>query len=56
MPTFKVVIIGASGVDKTSLRQECFVSLPAAFFRGADAAVLMYNVTRPETLATLTTW
>ncbi|KAJ7708148.1 hypothetical protein B0H17DRAFT_917320 [Mycena rosella] len=85
MPTFKVVIIGASGVDKTNLRQvrppfpvsalsrslphssaartpatdttlqigdtagqECFVSLPAA--------VLMYNVTRPETLATLTTW
>ncbi|KAJ7625214.1 hypothetical protein B0H17DRAFT_1111328, partial [Mycena rosella] len=23
MPTFKVVIIGASGVDKTSLRQTC---------------------------------
>ncbi|KAJ7655469.1 P-loop containing nucleoside triphosphate hydrolase protein, partial [Mycena rosella] len=103
MPTFKVVVIGASGVGKTSLRgqyisarfstsyratigadfitktlppppssppnsepttlqiwdtagQERFASLAAAFFRGADAAVLMYDVTRPETLTALTTW
>ncbi|KAJ7860142.1 P-loop containing nucleoside triphosphate hydrolase protein, partial [Mycena leptocephala] len=102
MPTFKVVVIGASGVGKTSLRgqyissrfstsyratigadfitktlpppasspdaepvtlqiwdtagQERFSSLASAFFRGADAAVLMYDVTSPETLYALTKW
>ncbi|KAJ6608517.1 P-loop containing nucleoside triphosphate hydrolase protein, partial [Mycena sp. CBHHK59/15] len=103
MPTFKVVVIGASGVGKTSLRgkyisarfstsyratigadfitktlpppfptapgaepvvlqiwdtagQERFSSLASAFFRGADAAVLMYDVTTPSTLAALTKW
>ncbi|KAJ7655485.1 hypothetical protein B0H17DRAFT_1214004 [Mycena rosella] len=57
MPTFKVVVIGASGVGKTSLRgQERFASLAAAFFRSADAAVLMYDVTRLETLVALTNW
>ncbi|KAJ7749838.1 P-loop containing nucleoside triphosphate hydrolase protein, partial [Mycena maculata] len=102
MPTFKVVVIGASGVGKTSLRgqyissrfsssyratigadfitktlpplpsspspepitlqiwdtagQERFSSLASAFFRGADAAVLLYDVTRPETLHALTKW
>ncbi|KAJ7087956.1 ras-domain-containing protein [Mycena belliarum] len=100
MPTFKVVVIGASGVGKTSLRgqyisarfstsyratigadfitktlppltpggepvvlqlwdtagQERFSSLASAFFRGADAAVLMYDVTTPATLHALSTW
>ncbi|KAJ6486295.1 P-loop containing nucleoside triphosphate hydrolase protein, partial [Mycena vulgaris] len=100
MPTFKVVVIGASGVGKTSLRgqyisarfstsyratigadfitktlppstpdgepvvlqiwdtagQERFSSLASAFFRGADAAVLMYDLTAPETLQALTNW
>ncbi|KAJ6472934.1 P-loop containing nucleoside triphosphate hydrolase protein, partial [Mycena vitilis] len=100
MPTFKVVVIGASGVGKTSLRgqyissrfsssyratigadfitktlppltpggeavvlqiwdtagQERFSSLASAFFRGADAAVLMYDVTAPETLHALRRW
>ncbi|KAJ7617343.1 ras-domain-containing protein [Roridomyces roridus] len=103
MPTFKVVVIGASGVGKTSLRgqyisarfsssyratigadfitktlpplnpdedeeepvtlqiwdtagQERFSSLASAFFRGADAAILMYDVTAPETLEALTKW
>ncbi|KAJ7143980.1 P-loop containing nucleoside triphosphate hydrolase protein, partial [Mycena epipterygia] len=100
MPTFKVVVIGASGVGKTSLRgqyisgrfstsyratigadfitktlppltpggepivlqiwdtagQERFSSLASAFFRGADAAILMYDVTAPETLGALTKW
>ncbi|KAF7368548.1 Ras-related protein Rab-7a [Mycena venus] len=100
MPTFKVVVIGASGVGKTSLRgqyisarfstsyratigadfitktlpaptpaaepitlqiwdtagQERFSSLASAFFRGADAAVLMYDVTAPETLFALSKW
>ncbi|KAJ7150543.1 P-loop containing nucleoside triphosphate hydrolase protein, partial [Mycena crocata] len=107
MPTFKVVVIGASGVGKTSLRgqyisarfsssyratigadfitktlppislngapvapdaepitlqiwdtagQERFSSLASAFFRGADAAILMYDVTAPPTLAALTKW
>ncbi|KAJ7204938.1 hypothetical protein GGX14DRAFT_645405 [Mycena pura] len=100
MPTFKVVVIGASGVGKTSLRgqyisarfstsyratigadfitktlppitpdgepivlqiwdtagQERFSSLASAFFRGADAAVLMYDVTTPETMHALGKW
>ncbi|KAJ7478730.1 P-loop containing nucleoside triphosphate hydrolase protein, partial [Mycena galericulata] len=106
MPTFKVVVIGASGVGKTSIRgqyissrfstsyratigadfitktlpspfpspngvdpaepvtlqiwdtagQERFSSLASAFFRGADAAVLLYDVTRPETLHALSKW
>ncbi|KAJ6480440.1 P-loop containing nucleoside triphosphate hydrolase protein, partial [Mycena sanguinolenta] len=107
MPTFKVVVIGASGVGKTSLRgqyisarfstsyratigadfitktlpappsssssgaaqaepitlqiwdtagQERFASLASAFFRGADAAILMYDVTAPETLHALRRW
>ncbi|KAF7329276.1 Rab small monomeric GTPase [Mycena kentingensis (nom. inval.)] len=100
MPTFKVVVIGPSGVGKTSLRgqyisarfsssyratigadfitktlppippstepvvlqiwdtagQERFSSLSSAFFRGADAAVLMYDVTKPQTLYGLEKW
>ncbi|KAJ6522913.1 P-loop containing nucleoside triphosphate hydrolase protein, partial [Mycena capillaripes] len=102
MPTFKVVVIGASGVGKTSLRgqyisarfsssyratigadfitktlpspsltpgaepitlqiwdtagQERFSSLASAFFRGADAAILMYDVTSPATLHALKKW
>ncbi|KAJ7749835.1 hypothetical protein DFH07DRAFT_961620 [Mycena maculata] len=31
-------------------------SLASAFFRGADAAVLLYDVTRPETLDPFTKW
>ncbi|EGN97182.1 hypothetical protein SERLA73DRAFT_123963 [Serpula lacrymans var. lacrymans S7.3] len=100
MPTVKLVVIGASGVGKTSLRtqyisgrfstgyratigadfisktlphptkpdqsvtlqiwdtagQERFSSLSAAFFRGADAALLMFDVNKPETLTALTRW
>ncbi|KIK91210.1 hypothetical protein PAXRUDRAFT_831030 [Paxillus rubicundulus Ve08.2h10] len=100
MPTVKLVVIGASGVGKTSLRaqyisgrfstgyratigadfisktfpnprsphelvtlqiwdtagQERFSSLSTAFFRGADAALLMFDVTQPETLTNLTKW
>ncbi|KZT08837.1 ras-domain-containing protein [Laetiporus sulphureus 93-53] len=99
MRTVKVVVIGASGVGKTSLRnqyvsgrfttgyratigadfitktlphysseetvtlqiwdtagQERFSSLSSAFFRGADAAVLMFDVNQPETLHALTKW
>ncbi|KAH7881871.1 P-loop containing nucleoside triphosphate hydrolase protein [Phlebopus sp. FC_14] len=100
MPTVKLVVIGASGVGKTSLRgqyisgrfstgyratigadfitktlphpskpdevvtlqiwdtagQERFSSLSTAFFRGADAALLMFDVNRPDTLASLTKW
>ncbi|KAF7290786.1 Rab small monomeric GTPase [Mycena indigotica] len=100
MPTFKVVVIGASGVGKTSLRgqfisgrfstsyratigadfvtktlppilpstepvvlqiwdtagQERFSSLSSAFFRGADAAILMYDVNSPDTLFALQKW
>lgn len=100
MRTVKVVVIGNSGVGKTSLRgqyvssqfsagyhatigadfiaktvphysdsdesvtlqiwdtagQERFSSLSAAFFRGADAAVLMFDVNRPATLHALTRW
>ncbi|KAF9033970.1 P-loop containing nucleoside triphosphate hydrolase protein [Hymenopellis radicata] len=98
--TIKVVVIGASGVGKTSLRsqyitsrfstgyratigadfisktitvpgaeqdqvvlqiwdtagQERFSSLSTAFFRGADAVVMVYDVNRPETLHELTRW
>ncbi|KII83882.1 hypothetical protein PLICRDRAFT_46638 [Plicaturopsis crispa FD-325 SS-3] len=100
MPTVKLVVIGPSGVGKTSLRgqyisgrfstgyratigadfisktlphptdpaqsvtlqiwdtagQERFSSLSSAFFRGADAALLMYDVNRPQTLHALTKW
>ncbi|KAH8824860.1 ras-domain-containing protein [Flagelloscypha sp. PMI_526] len=75
MPTIKLVVIGASGVGKTSLRgknplqnhnsesvtlqiwdtagQERFSSLSTAFFRGADACILMFDVNKPETLLSL---
>ncbi|KAL5495855.1 hypothetical protein ACEPAI_1319 [Sanghuangporus weigelae] len=100
MRTIKLVIIGDSGVGKTSLRnqyitgkfstgyratigtdfitktlphyqnsdesvtlqiwdtagQERFSSLSTAFFRGADAALLMFDVNRPETLHALAKW
>ncbi|KAI5119030.1 hypothetical protein M0805_001853 [Coniferiporia weirii] len=100
MRTIKLVIIGDSGVGKTSFRsqyilgrfstgyratigtdfitktlphhkdpsesvtlqiwdtagQERFSSLSSAFFRGADAALLMFDVNRPETLAGLARW
>ncbi|KAH9836823.1 ras-domain-containing protein [Rhodofomes roseus] len=100
MRTVKVVVIGASGVGKTSLRnqyisgrfttgyratigadfitksvphhsspdetvtlqlwdtagQERFSSLSSAFFRGADAAILLFDVNKPETLQSLVRW
>ncbi|KAJ7064969.1 P-loop containing nucleoside triphosphate hydrolase protein [Mycena amicta] len=100
MCTFKIVVVGPSGVGKTSLRgkyisgrfsssyratigadfitktlppiapstepvvlqiwdtagQERFSSLSAAFFRGADAAILMYDVNTPATLYALEKW
>ncbi|KAF9808591.1 hypothetical protein IEO21_07807 [Rhodonia placenta] len=100
MRTIKVVVIGASGVGKTSLRsqyvsgrfttgyratigadfitkslphhsaldetitlqiwdtagQERFSSLSSAFFRGADAAILMFDVNQPDTLQALQRW
>ena len=36
--------------------QERFSSLSTAFFRGADAALLMFDVNEPETLTGLNTW
>ncbi|KJA18034.1 hypothetical protein HYPSUDRAFT_70184 [Hypholoma sublateritium FD-334 SS-4] len=100
MPVVKLVVIGPSGVGKTSLRgkyieghfstgyratigadfitktlphptnaaeavtlqiwdtagQERFSSLSTAFFRGADAALLMFDVNAPETMHALTKW
>ncbi|KAF4610010.1 hypothetical protein D9613_010310 [Agrocybe pediades] len=100
MPTVKLVVIGSSGVGKTSLRgkyisgrfssgyratigadfitktlphptkpdesvtlqiwdtagQERFSSLSSAFFRGADAALLMFDVNQPETMSALKKW
>ncbi|KAF5309533.1 hypothetical protein D9619_012413 [Psilocybe cf. subviscida] len=100
MPTVKLVVIGSSGVGKTSLRgkyiegrfsngyratigadfitktlphptkpelsvtlqiwdtagQERFSSLSTAFFRGADAALLMFDVNAPETMLALRKW
>ncbi|KAI0042007.1 ras-domain-containing protein [Auriscalpium vulgare] len=100
MRTVKLVVIGNSGVGKTSLRgqyvsgrfstgyratigadfitktlphhsnpeesvtlqiwdtagQERFSSLSSAFFRGADAAVLMFDVNQPESLHALERW
>ncbi|KAF8154974.1 P-loop containing nucleoside triphosphate hydrolase protein [Crassisporium funariophilum] len=100
MPTIKLVVIGSSGVGKTSLRgkyisgrfsngyratigadfitktlphptnpgqsvtlqiwdtagQERFSSLSSAFFRGADAALLMFDVNTPETMQALRKW
>ncbi|KAJ3899875.1 hypothetical protein F5879DRAFT_975184 [Lentinula edodes] len=102
--TIKLVVIGAAGVGKTSIRgqyisqrfstgyratigadfitkvvqvderegseetervtlqiwdtagQERFSSLSSAFFRGADAAVLVFDVNAPETLRALVKW
>ncbi|TFK32627.1 P-loop containing nucleoside triphosphate hydrolase protein [Crucibulum laeve] len=100
MPTIKLVVIGASGVGKTSLRgqyisgrfsngyratigadfitktlphpsnpdesvtlqiwdtagQERFSSLSTAFFRGADAALLMFDVNSANTMEGLKKW
>ncbi|KAG1724826.1 ras-domain-containing protein [Suillus paluster] len=100
MRTIKLVVIGTSGVGKTSLRgqyisgrfstgyratigadfitkslpdpknpteiislqiwdtagQERFSSLSSAFFRGADAVLLMFDVSAPETMHALTKW
>ncbi|KAI0314547.1 P-loop containing nucleoside triphosphate hydrolase protein, partial [Amylostereum chailletii] len=100
MRTIKLVVIGNSGVGKTSLRgqyvsgrfstgyratigadsitktvphhgdaddtvtlqiwdtagQERFSSLSSAFFRGADAVLLMFDVNRPDTLHALERW
>ncbi|KAG6906640.1 hypothetical protein DXG01_012815 [Tephrocybe rancida] len=100
MPTVKLVVIGTSGVGKTSLRgqyisgqfsngyratigadfisktiphpsnpsssvvlqiwdtagQERFSSLSTAFFRGADAVLLMFDVNSPATMLALTKW
>ncbi|KAG9219756.1 hypothetical protein CCMSSC00406_0008133 [Pleurotus cornucopiae] len=100
MLTIKLVVIGASGVGKTSLRgqyisgqfstgyratigadfisktlphpriagesimlqiwdtagQERFSSLSSAFYRGADAVILMFDVNKPETLYALRKW
>lgn len=36
--------------------QERFSSLASAFFRGADAVILMFDVNKPETLGGLTKW
>ncbi|KAI0697474.1 P-loop containing nucleoside triphosphate hydrolase protein [Cytidiella melzeri] len=100
MRTIKLVVIGCSGVGKTSLRnqyisgrfttgyratigadfitksiphhdkpeekvtlqiwdtagQERFSSLSSAFFRGADAVLLMFDVNQPSSLDALTKW
>ncbi|KAF9043401.1 P-loop containing nucleoside triphosphate hydrolase protein, partial [Panaeolus papilionaceus] len=98
MPTIKLVIVGASGVGKTSFRvkyisgrfstgyrptigvdfitktiqspdngdlvlqiwdtagQERFSSLSTAFFRGADAVILMYDVNDRSSLYKLRKW
>ncbi|KAI6044637.1 P-loop containing nucleoside triphosphate hydrolase protein [Pisolithus marmoratus] len=100
MLTVKLVVLGSSGVGKTSLRgqylsgrfstgyratigadfiaktlphptrhgefvslqiwdtagQERFSRLTSAFYRGADAVILMFDVNRPESLTSLTKW
>ncbi|KAI0716177.1 P-loop containing nucleoside triphosphate hydrolase protein [Cerioporus squamosus] len=100
MRTVKLVVIGASGVGKSSIRnqyisgrfttgyratigadfitktlphygcadelvtlqiwdtagQERFSGLSSAFFRGADAVILMFDVNQPQTLNALTKW
>nr|VWO96465.1 Ras-like protein Rab7 [Ganoderma boninense] len=100
MRTVKLVVIGASGVGKSSIRnqyisgrfttgyratigadfitktlphhnhpdeqvtlqiwdtagQERFSGLSSAFFRGADAVILMFDVNQPQTLGALTKW
>ncbi|KAI0770924.1 P-loop containing nucleoside triphosphate hydrolase protein [Trametes elegans] len=100
MRTVKLVVIGPSGVGKSSIRnqyisgrfttgyratigadfitktlphhsnpdelvtlqiwdtagQERFSALSSAFFRGADAVILMFDVNQPQTLSALTKW
>ncbi|KAF5380704.1 hypothetical protein D9757_007016 [Collybiopsis confluens] len=98
MQTIKLVVIGAAGVGKTSIRgqyisqrfstgyratigadfitkvvrfddaesvtlqiwdtagQERFSSLSSAFFRGADAALLVFDVNSPDSLQALNRW
>lgn len=100
MLTVKLVVLGSSGVGKTSLRgqylsgrfstgyratigadfiaktlphptrhgehvslqiwdtagQERFSRLSSAFYRGADAVILMFDVNRPDTLTSLIKW
>jgi len=36
--------------------QERFSALASAFFRGADAAIIVYDVRRPKSLAEVSTW
>jgi len=36
--------------------QERFSALSSAFFRGADAAIIVYDVRRPKSLAEVSTW
>lgn len=51
-------ILGASAdrITKDTAGQERFAGLSSAFFRGADAVILMYDATAPETLHALDKW
>jgi len=45
-----------TGVVQDTAGQERFSSLSSAFFRGADAAILLFDVNQPETLQALVRW
>ena len=42
--------------DQDTAGQERFSGLSSAFFRGADAVILMFDVNQPQTLGALTKW
>ncbi|CAL5374082.1 unnamed protein product [Camellia sinensis] len=52
----KVIVLGDSGYIWDTAGQERFQSLGAAFYRGADCCILVYDVNIPKSFETLQNW